>query len=86
MEQNLYSIIYDETFEMPKSYTEVDLDSSILDIYTGAYEWLPGISLDVIKKEDNKLYIQWPGGPKEKICAYSTNEFFHKTKNAQYSF
>ncbi len=85
IEDNLYSILYKGKFETPKTYTEITLDTKVLDSFTGMYEVAPD---DVYKvtREGNKLYIQETDDDKLRLHSFSQNEFFYKIRNEEVEF
>jgi bla regulator protein BlaR1 len=63
----------------------INMDSAVLDRYTGSYQLTPNAVLTVTREGD-KLFAQLSGQPKAEIFAKSEREFFYKVVNAQISF
>jgi bla regulator protein BlaR1 len=65
--------------------TATNLDSVVLDRYTGSYQLTPNAVL-TMTREGDKLFAQLTGQPKAEIFAKSEREFFYKIVDAQISF
>jgi beta-lactamase regulating signal transducer with metallopeptidase domain len=63
----------------------INMDSVVLDRYTGTYQLTPNAVLTVTREGD-KLFAQLTGQPKAEIFANSEREFFYKIVDAQISF
>jgi beta-lactamase regulating signal transducer with metallopeptidase domain len=63
----------------------INMDSVVLDRYTGSYQLTPNAVL-TITREGDKLFAQLTGQPKAEIFAKSEREFFYKIVDAQISF
>jgi bla regulator protein BlaR1 len=62
-----------------------NLDSVVLDRYTGSYQLTPNAVL-TMTREGDRLFAQLTGQPKAEIFAKSEREFFYKIVDAQISF
>ncbi len=63
----------------------IDLDSAVLERYTGDYKLTPTAVLTVTR-EGTQLFAQLTGQPKAEIFAQSESEFFYKIVKARISF
>jgi bla regulator protein BlaR1 len=63
----------------------INMDSVVLDRYTGSYQLTPNAVL-TMTREGDKLFAQLTGQPKAEIFAKSEREFFYKIVDAQISF
>jgi bla regulator protein BlaR1 len=63
----------------------INLDSAVLDHYTGDYQLAPTAVLTVTR-EGTQLFAQLTGQPKVEIFAQSETEFFYKVVKARISF
>jgi D-alanyl-D-alanine-carboxypeptidase/D-alanyl-D-alanine-endopeptidase len=69
----------------PADHTEIPLNSEILDIYVGRYQFAPNAIMTVTRK-GNQLYVQLTGqGPLE-IYPESKTDFFARVVDAQIHF
>jgi CubicO group peptidase (beta-lactamase class C family) len=64
---------------------EVSLDPKVLEGYVGRYEFAPGISLTVTRREA-RLFAQLTGQPSVEVYASGPRDFFYKVVNAQLTF
>ncbi len=90
IQSNLYSILHEGKYEKPKQFTEVSIDPQILDSYTGKYEFSPGVSFEIVKK-DSSLFLVTDNfmiSPNETNAIYpcSQTRFFHKVENLNIEF
>jgi CubicO group peptidase (beta-lactamase class C family) len=69
----------------PPARVQVVLAESVLDSYTGVYEFTPVASLSVTR-EGTRMYGQVTGQPRFEIFAEREGEFFVKAVNAQITF
>jgi CubicO group peptidase (beta-lactamase class C family) len=69
----------------PVQRTEVSLDPSVLDIYTGPYRFDFGLLVN-IKKENNRLMMEADKQPTVELFPESDTQFFMKVVDAQISF
>jgi bla regulator protein blaR1 len=63
----------------------IDLDSAVLDRYTGDYQLVP-TAVVTVTREGSQLFAQLTGQPKAEIFAQSESEFFYKIAKARISF
>jgi hypothetical protein len=63
----------------------IQLDSAVLDRYTGNYQLTPAAVLTVTRA-GTRLFAQLTGQPKAEIFAQSETEFFYRVVEAQISF
>jgi hypothetical protein len=63
----------------------IDLESAVLDRYTGDYQLAPTVVVTVTR-EGTQLFAQLTGQPKAEIFAQSESEFFYKIVKARISF
>ncbi|MGG7179266.1 serine hydrolase domain-containing protein [Clostridium paraputrificum] len=90
METNLYSILHEGKYETPEQFKEVNIDSNLLDNYTGKYEFAPGYDIEVIKKDNGLSFVTKSYGisPSEfsTIFPCSEKKFFHKYQDLNIEF
>jgi hypothetical protein len=63
----------------------IDLDTEVLDRYTGDYQVTP-TGVMTVTREGNRLFTQTTGWPKSEIFAQTQTDFFYKVNKAQISF
>jgi CubicO group peptidase (beta-lactamase class C family) len=69
----------------PRVRNEIAVDPKVLEMYVGRYELAPGFILAVTREEEH-LYLQATGQPKNQMFAESPHEFFLKVVDAQVTF
>jgi serine-type D-Ala-D-Ala carboxypeptidase/endopeptidase len=73
------------TRQFPPARVQVTLAESVLDSYTGVYEFTPQISLSVTR-EGKRMFGQVTGQPRFEIFAEREGQFFVKAVAAQITF
>jgi CubicO group peptidase (beta-lactamase class C family) len=75
--------------EAPKERTEVAIDPRLLDHYTGRYQVMPNLILE-ITRDGHRLFaqafVQTNKGPRFEVFAESENKFFAKVSDKQIAF
>lgn len=69
----------------PDKRTEIEIDTSTLEQYVGAYQLGVNVLID-ISLQDNQLYAQITNDPKYPVFAESETVFFYKVSNGQLEF
>jgi CubicO group peptidase (beta-lactamase class C family) len=79
--------ILTEKLGIPKDQflTEIDIDTEILDSYTGTYQMNPNFSFEIIR-EGGRMFIHPTGQQKSEIFPASQVRFYSKIVNAQLTF
>ncbi len=86
LKEDIISIMFEEDYENPQKLEPIEIeDKELYNIYSGKYEFIEGLELNIIEKE-NKLYIQIPGMESFEIYPKSTSEFFGKIVDAKVEF
>lgn len=86
LKNDLLSIALKEEYEMPGELKELEIeDKDLYSKYTGKYELVEGINLNIIEDED-KLYVQVPGMESFEIYPKTTTEFFGKVIDVNIEF
>jgi len=65
---------------------ETKVDSKVLDVYVGRYDYGGGKTVMTVTREDDRLFAQLTGQPKFEIFPKSGTVFFWKVVNAQVTF
>ena len=73
------------TRQFPPARAHITLPESVLDTYTGVYEFKPQLSLSVTR-EGNRMFGQVTGQPRFEIFAEREGRFFVKAVAAQITF
>lgn len=85
VEETLVDILMGNSYELPESLVEIELDAEVLKEYTGIYEYTKGFNI-VITESEGQLYAQLPGQVKAEIYPKSQTEFFYKVIDAKITF
>lgn len=87
IKDNLYKIISGERVEIPEAKAAINMDSELLEKYTGEYEYVdyPAIKYYIVRK-DNQLYAQMTGQEEYAIYPQSETVFFYKIVEADLFF
>ncbi len=83
--ETLTRVAFGIPVEPPKERKEIEVDSAVLESYTGVYEMRPEFKLTVTVKDGN-LMLQASGQGKFPVYAESETKFFYKVVDAQISF
>ena len=85
VEETIVDILMGNSYELPESLVEIELDAEVLKEYTGIYEYTKGFNI-VITESEGQLYAQLPGQVKAEIYPKSQTEFFYKVIDAKITF
>ena len=86
LKNDLYSIVLDKDYEMPKELKEIEIeDKNLYSNYTGEYEFINGTTLSIIE-EDSKLYGQVTGQGPFEIFPETKTKFFAKLLDVNIEF
>lgn len=72
---DLAKMLFGAPYEVPQELKEITLKPELLDQYTGTFEFLPGINVEITKEAD-MLYLQATGEGKVKLRPASEDTFF----------
>jgi CubicO group peptidase (beta-lactamase class C family) len=72
--------------EIPRTHTEIALDTATLDQFVGHYRYSATDMISVIRQSDHLYVVTAPGQPPLEIFAETANGFFFKVANAQLRF
>jgi D-alanyl-D-alanine-carboxypeptidase/D-alanyl-D-alanine-endopeptidase len=72
--------------EIPRTHTEIALDTATLDQFVGHYRYSATDMISVIRQGDHLYVVTAPGQPPLEIFAETANGFFFKVANAQLRF
>ena len=83
--KDIFSILYDKPYKIPKVKKEIKVDEEILKKYIGTYEIVPQFKINVTV-ESGTLQAQATGQPKFELFAEKDNYFFVKVVEAEVEF
>ncbi|MFC1493483.1 nitroreductase family protein [candidate division KSB1 bacterium] len=72
-------------YTVPVTRKEIEIDSALLDRYTGKYKLENG-TIITVTKENSKLYAQVQGQQKLELSAEAEDKFFLKVADVQFEF
>lgn len=83
--RDLAAILFGEKYEVPPDRREVAVAASVLDAYTGVYQFSPTATLTITREGDH-LIAQISGQEKAPRYAESETKFFSKIVDAEVVF
>jgi len=83
--EDINAILNNQPYDFPKQRNEIEVDTAILQLYTGDYQLSPEVILS-IALEDGKLTVHATGDGKTELFAEKENYFFLKMTDTQIEF
>ncbi|MGC9367396.1 MAG: serine hydrolase [bacterium] len=83
--QSITAIVFNEPYQLPQEYVEIDLDPQEYRKFIGTYQYEDEIQL-IVSVDDQSIYINPPGEPIAELYPLSETQFFLKVVDATVEF